>query len=186
MATDTSSDPRRDKDTKVLNRSGLNPRRACIKRALTSSACVCANQRLPNSRITMSAHKRGLRLRTGCGRRPRPRLLRPRIQRGLCLWRTRACALHEHERLHREAHGMRCGVAASVVAAASSTRHQLHAACVPAPSPAYERMEISTSALSGHGTVVLRYPDSGVSWRKCSLGILSTPHHTPVSDSRAP
>ena len=29
-----------------------------------------------------------------------------------------ACALHEHERLHREALGMRCGVAASVVAAA--------------------------------------------------------------------
>ena len=41
MATATSSDPRRDKDTNVLNRSGLNPRRACIKRALTSSACVC-------------------------------------------------------------------------------------------------------------------------------------------------
>ena len=33
--------PRRDKDTNVLNRSGLNPRRACIKRALTPSACVC-------------------------------------------------------------------------------------------------------------------------------------------------
>ena len=41
MATATSSDPRRDKDTNVLNRSGLNPRRACIKRALTPSACVC-------------------------------------------------------------------------------------------------------------------------------------------------
>ena len=41
MVTATSSDPRRDKDTNVLNRSGLNPRRACIKRALTSSACVC-------------------------------------------------------------------------------------------------------------------------------------------------
>ena len=37
MATDTSS----DKDTNVLNRSGLNPRRACIKRALTLLACVC-------------------------------------------------------------------------------------------------------------------------------------------------
>ena len=37
MATATSS----DKDTNVFNRSGLNPRRACIKRALTSSACVC-------------------------------------------------------------------------------------------------------------------------------------------------
>ena len=41
MPTATSSDPRRDKDTNVLNRSDLNPRRACIKRALTSSACVC-------------------------------------------------------------------------------------------------------------------------------------------------
>ena len=30
---------------------------------------------------------------------------------------------------------MRCGVAAPVVAARSSTHHQLHAACVPAPSP---------------------------------------------------
>ena len=37
MATDTSS----DKDTNVLNRSGLNPRRACMKRALTLLACVC-------------------------------------------------------------------------------------------------------------------------------------------------
>ena len=52
----------------------------------------------------MSVHKRGIRLRTGCSRRPLPRLLRARTQRGLCLWRTRACALHEHERLHHERH----------------------------------------------------------------------------------
>ena len=65
---------------------------------------MCANQRLPNSRVTMSVHKRGIRLRTGCSRRPLPRLLRARTQRGLCLWRTRACALHEHVRLHHERH----------------------------------------------------------------------------------
>ena len=34
-----------------------------------------------------------------------------------------------------EAHVMRCGVAAPVVVAASSMRHHLHAACVPARSP---------------------------------------------------
>ena len=37
MATDTSS----DKDINVLNRSGLNQRRACMNRALTLLACVC-------------------------------------------------------------------------------------------------------------------------------------------------
>ena len=41
MATATSSDPRRDKDTNVLNRSGLNPLRVCMSEQLTLSACVC-------------------------------------------------------------------------------------------------------------------------------------------------
>ena len=44
--------------------------------------------------LCASVHKRGIRLRIGCGRRPRPGLLRPRTQRSLCLWHTRACALH--------------------------------------------------------------------------------------------
>ena len=33
---------------------------------------VCANQRLPNSPVTMSAHKRGIRARFGCDCRLRP------------------------------------------------------------------------------------------------------------------
>ena len=100
MATDTSS----DKDTNVLNRSGLNPRRACMKRALTLLACVCK----PAAANLTSNNERSQAWHSATDRmRPSPSSASTSASdpaKLLCSWRTRACALHEHERLHHKRH----------------------------------------------------------------------------------
>jgi hypothetical protein len=49
----------------------LEPTASMREASIDVVRLVCANQRLPDSRVTMSVRKRGIRLRIGCGRRPR-------------------------------------------------------------------------------------------------------------------
>ena len=125
---------------------GLNPLRVCMSEQLTLSACVCKSAA---AKIT-SDYDRAQAWHSCADQQPASvKKTRDRLRSAGYHSAVHVMAAEERPQMYdafmssmklmapasREAHGMRCGVAAPVVAAASSTRHQLHAASVPAPSP---------------------------------------------------